>query len=102
MVTFSAVFIAKTPSKTPYKRPRIVSARPEWGDCKGVERTFGIKETLCYDLLRKDKIKGVLIPGTGRAEASGFSISPRFGDSSRRRRGNESAARKKGPRTLKE
>jgi uncharacterized NAD-dependent epimerase/dehydratase family protein len=54
-------------SKTQYKRPRIASARPEYGDAKDVQRQFGIKETLCYHLLRKRAIKGVLIPGTGRS-----------------------------------
>jgi hypothetical protein len=57
----------KIPSETLYKRPRIRPARPEWGDARDVQRTFGIKETLCYHLLRNKKIKGALIPGTGRS-----------------------------------
>jgi hypothetical protein len=54
------------PSEIPYKRPRIASNRPEYGDAKDVQRVFGIKETLCYHWFRKGWIKGVLIPGTGR------------------------------------
>ena len=57
----------KTPSETPYKRPRIAPTRAEWGDTRDVHRTFGIKETLCYHLKKKDLIKSVLIPGTGRS-----------------------------------
>ena len=57
----------KTLSETLYKRPRIAPARPEYGDARDVQRIFGIKETLCYHLFRKGKIKGLLIPGTGRS-----------------------------------
>ena len=47
----------KTLSETLYKRPRIAPARPEYGDARDVQRIFGIKETLCYHLFRKGKIK---------------------------------------------
>jgi hypothetical protein len=57
----------KTPTETQYKRPRIAPSRPEFGDARDVQRTFGIKETLCYHWFRKGKIKGILIPGTGRS-----------------------------------
>jgi hypothetical protein len=57
----------KTPSETLYKRPRIAPVRPEYGDARDVQRVFGIKETLCYHYFRNGKIKGVLIPGTGRS-----------------------------------
>ena len=57
----------KTPSETLYKRPRIAPAHPEYGDARDVQRTFGIKETLCYHLFRNGKIKGILVPGTGRS-----------------------------------
>jgi hypothetical protein len=53
--------------KTAYKRPRIAPTSAEYGDAKDVQRTFGIKESLCYHLWRKGLIKGVLIPGTGRS-----------------------------------
>jgi hypothetical protein len=57
----------KTPIETLYKRPRIAPNRPEYGDAKDVQRIFGIRETLCYHWFRKGKIKGILIPGTGRS-----------------------------------
>jgi hypothetical protein len=57
----------KTPSETLYKRPRIAPARAEFGDVRDVQRTFGLRETLCYHLFSKGKIKGILIPGTGKS-----------------------------------
>ena len=57
----------KTLPEAPYQRPRIAPSRPEWGDAKDVQRHFGIRETLCYHYFRNGKIKGILLPGTGRS-----------------------------------
>ena len=56
----------KTLSKPPYKRPRIAPVAQEFGDAKDVQRVFGIKESLCYHFFKTGKIKGILLPGTGR------------------------------------
>ena len=57
----------KTLSKPPYKRPRIAPVAQEFGDAKDVQRVFGIKESLCYFWWRTGRIKGKLLPGTGRS-----------------------------------
>ena len=31
-----------------------------------MQRQFGIKESLCYHFFKTGKIKGILLPGTGR------------------------------------
>jgi hypothetical protein len=50
----------------PLRRPeRVVVQVPEYGDCRDVQRTFGIRETFCYQLWRDRKITGLLIPGSG-------------------------------------
>ena len=56
--------MAKLSSKLPYKRPRIVSRRAEFGDCKDVQRDFGFRESFTYHLHKTGQIKSVLIPGT--------------------------------------
>jgi hypothetical protein len=48
------------------KRPRIETLQPEFGDCRDVQRIFGIKETHLYQLMREGLIKAVLVKGRGK------------------------------------
>ena len=70
------------PSETPYKRPRIASTAPEFGDCTDVRRVFGFRESFTYHLFktRPDQKR----PDTrhwqeGRHWQRDFSISAAFG-----------------------
>ena len=59
---------------TPYKRPRIASTAPEFGDCTDVRRVFGFRESFTYHLFKTGQIKSVLIPGTGKKGGTGKRI----------------------------
>jgi hypothetical protein len=62
----------RTPQSEPsYKRPRIASTAPEFGDCTDVRRVFGFRESFTYHLFKSGQIKSVLIPGTGKKGGTG-------------------------------
>jgi hypothetical protein len=62
------VALVNTPtlSEPPYRRPRIESPIPEWGDSRDVQRIFGIKESHLYQLMKEGTVKSILVKGRGR------------------------------------
>lgn len=49
------------PSTVPLPVPR-----PEWGDRKDVQRYFGIRETLLYELDQAGRVESVSLTGKGK------------------------------------
>ena len=48
-------------------RPRIAPPQPEWGDVRDVQRQFGLKETLTYQLMKEGQIESTLVKGRGKS-----------------------------------
>jgi hypothetical protein len=61
-----ALVTTSTLSEPPYRRPRIESPTPEWGDSRDVQRIFGIKESHLYQLMKEGTVKSILVKGRGR------------------------------------
>jgi hypothetical protein len=61
-----ALVTKSTLSEPPYRRPRIESPTPEWGDSRDVQRIFGIKESHLYQLMKEGTVKSILVKGRGR------------------------------------
>jgi hypothetical protein len=49
------------------RRPRIAPNEPEWCDIRGLEKLFGIRETMAYQLIRARAFRSILMKRPGRA-----------------------------------